>query len=86
MRQSDRWAQHLAASGQKRRQEEQRRRDQVLAEFGGNPQAMADEILRYRHGLVQLAGAVDLMQRGAPFFAILRPGPLWKPNSDGTDD
>jgi hypothetical protein len=47
---------------------------------------MAEEILRYRHGVAQLAGAVDLMQRGAPFFAILRPGPLWKPKSDGAND
>jgi hypothetical protein len=85
MRARDRLAQNLTELRCRRERDEQRNRDQIVAEFGGNPQAMVDEILRYRRGLVQLVDAVDLMQRGAPFFAILRPG-LWKPNSDGADD
>ena len=83
MRARERLAQNFAELRCRREQDEQRDRDQVLAEFGGNLQAMADEILRYRRGLVQLADAIDLLQRGAPVFAILRPGPLWK---DGADE
>src|SRR5262249_15306910 len=82
MRARDRLAQNLAESRQRREQEERQRRNQVIAEFGADPQAMADEILRYRHGLKQLADAVDLMQRGVPFFAIVGSGALWKPKSE----
>jgi hypothetical protein len=66
-------------------QERAQNQDQIIAEFDGNLRAMADEILRLRHGVTQIAAAVDLMQRGAPIFAILRPGPLWKPKPDEAD-
>ena len=51
----------------------QHRRDQVTVEFGGNPQAMADEILRLRYILVQFAEAINWMKLGAPFVMLL-PG------------
>jgi hypothetical protein len=50
----------------------------AIAEFGGDPQAMAAEILHYRHGVAQIAGATDWMRQGAPFVTI-GPGPHWKP-------
>ena len=43
-------------------------------------QAMADEILRLRHGLARLAEAINWMKAGAP-FGMIRPGPYWKPKS-----
>jgi hypothetical protein len=46
---AQRRAQHFAEF--KREQEEQERRDQVIAEFGGDPQAMAAEILRWCRGI-----------------------------------
>jgi hypothetical protein len=45
---------------------------------------MADEILRLRHGLVQLADAVEWMKSGAP-FAMIPPGPYWKPKVEEAD-
>jgi hypothetical protein len=82
---SERQAQALAELRCRREQDEQRDRDQVVAEFGGNPQAMADEILRYRNGLSLLAKGIDWMKLGAP-FAMLPPGPLWKPKPEQVDD
>jgi hypothetical protein len=67
----------------RRERDERWDRDQVIGEFGGDSQAMADEILRLRHGVRQISDAVDLIQRGAPFFGILRPGPYWKDGADG---
>jgi hypothetical protein len=43
----------------------------VIAEFGGDPQAMAAEILRYRLGVAQVVDAIEWMRRGAPFATIL---------------
>ena len=68
----DQLAQNLAVHRQQREQEEHRR-DQVTVEFGGNPQAMADEILRLRYGLAQVAEAINWMKLGAPFVMLL-PG------------
>jgi hypothetical protein len=73
----DRLEQNLAACRRQREQEEQQRRDQVVAEFGGDLNAMADEILRYRHGLAQVAEAIGWMKSGAP-FAMIPPGPAMK--------
>jgi hypothetical protein len=56
----------------------------------GNPEAtlhaMAEEILRYREALRWLAAAVGWAKAGAP-FAVLAPGPLWRPRRpiDGAD-
>jgi hypothetical protein len=52
----------------------------VLAEFGDDSWRMADEILRLRHGLAQLAEALEWMKKGAP-FALIRPGPYWRPRA-----
>jgi hypothetical protein len=52
--------------------------------FGGDPQAMADEVLRLRDGLAQLGKAVDWLKRGAPCI-VIPPGPLWKPKPEETD-
>jgi hypothetical protein len=68
----------IAEIKQEREHEEQERRDAVIAEFGGDLQALADEILRYRHSLALVARTIDWMQRGAP-FGIVNPGPYWKP-------
>jgi hypothetical protein len=68
----------LAEFARQHEQEEQERRDRVIAEFNSDLQAMATEILRYRHAVVQIADAVSWMQAGAP-FATLGPGPYWKP-------
>ena len=45
----------------------------MTVEFGGNPQAMADEILRLRYGLAQLAETIKWMKLGAP-FVMMPPG------------
>jgi hypothetical protein len=84
MRARDRLALNLAELRHRREQDEQRDRDQVVAEFGGDPQAMADEILRLRHGMSLLAKGVDWVKSGAP-FAMLPPGPLWKPKPEKAD-
>jgi hypothetical protein len=69
---------------QRREQEKQQRRDRVVAEFGANPQIMADEILRLRAGLAQLGRAIDWLKRGAPCI-LIPPGPYWKPKSEDAD-
>jgi hypothetical protein len=51
-------SQRFAEFKRQREQEEQERRDQVIAEFNGDLQAMATEILRYRHGVAQIADAI----------------------------
>jgi hypothetical protein len=71
-------AQRIAEFKRQREQEEQARRDQVIAEFNGDPQAMATEILYYRRSVAQTADAIAWMQAGAPFVS-LGPGPYWKP-------
>jgi hypothetical protein len=77
MRASDQAAQNRATYRQQREEQEQRRRDEVVAEFGGSLERMADEILRCRHAVKQLADAVGWMQKGAP-FAVVGPGPHWR--------
>jgi hypothetical protein len=56
-------------------------REQVIAEFNSDVQAMAEAILNYRWGADQLAAAIPLLKRAAP-FALLRPGPYWRGWSD----
>jgi hypothetical protein len=74
---AQRRAQHFAEFKREREKEEQERRDRVIAEFNGDPQAMAAEILRYRRDLAQMAEAIDWMKQGAP-FAMIGPGPHWR--------
>ena len=76
---AQRWAEHKEA----RDREEARRRDQVIAEFDGDLRALADEILRLRHGMTQLADAIEWMKKGAP-FAMIAPGP-WEPKPEEAD-
>jgi hypothetical protein len=84
MRARDQLAQRWAEHKQTRDREGAQRRDQVIAEFGGDPQALAEEILRLRHGLSLLAKGIDWMKKSAP-FAMIPPGPLWKPKSEEAD-
>jgi hypothetical protein len=73
---AERRARHFAEHKHERKQEDQARRDQVIAEFGGDPNAMADEILRYRRGVAQLEEAIGWARQGAP-FTVIAPGPYW---------
>ena len=75
-------ASRITAHRQQCEQAEQQCRDQVLAEFGGDSRAMADEIVRLRNGLSLLAEAVDWVQKSAP-VALVRPGPYWRPRAAG---
>jgi hypothetical protein len=55
----------------------------LIAEFdAGDPEAtlhaLADEILKYRQALRLLAKAVSWAEAGAP-FALIAPGPYWRP-------
>jgi hypothetical protein len=43
---------------------------------------MAEAILQYRRATIQLADAIDWMQKGAP-FAMLGPGPHWPGHKQG---
>ena len=56
------------------RQQEQRARDEVVAEFGGDSQRLADEILRHRRVLKHLAQALAWAEQGEP-FGLIAPGP-----------
>jgi hypothetical protein len=77
MRARDRQAQNLAELRCRREQERTQNQDQVIAEFGGDLRAIADEILRLRRGLAQIADAIDWMKAGAP-FGVVPPGPFGK--------
>jgi hypothetical protein len=46
---------------------------------------MADEILRLRYGLAQLAEAINWMKLGAP-FVMMPPGPYRKSKPEQADD
>ena len=84
---AERWAEHR----RQRDEEERRQRVMVITELdAGDPEAtmhaLADEILKYRLALRQLARAIGLAGAGAP-FGVLGPGPLWRPRHrvDGID-
>ena len=62
------------AAEQRREQGEQCDRDRVIAEFGGDPQRLADEILRHRCVLKHLAQALAWAAQGEP-FGLIAPGP-----------
>jgi len=71
----DRRAQRMRERLAEREQEKQQRRDLVIAEFDGDPQAMADAILIYCRALNERRGRPRL---GAAGRAVLhaRPGTL----------
>jgi hypothetical protein len=82
---SQRQAQGPAEFKRQHEQEEQQGRDQVIAEFGGDMNALAGEILYYRRAAVQLADAANRMTLRAPFS--MPPGPYWVPRPvPATDD
>jgi hypothetical protein len=70
----------LAEMKYERDRVQQRHREAVIAEFDGNIDTMADEILLYRRSLMQLATALDCAQAGTP-FAVIPPGPHAPPNT-----
>ena len=63
---------------QRRDEENQALVDEVIAEFGGNADAMAQEILYWRSRMRQLVDVVGKIESEEP-FAIIGAGPLWKP-------
>jgi hypothetical protein len=63
---------------QERELERQQQRDEVIREFSGDVNSLADEILWYRHCVTQIADAIGWTKLGAPFIA-LGPGAHWKP-------
>jgi hypothetical protein len=78
-RRAERWAEDR----RRREEEERRQRVTLITEFDAGDteatmHAMANEILRYREVLRQLARAISLANAGAP-FGLLGPGPLWRP-------
>jgi hypothetical protein len=81
---SEQRARHWPEHKRQREQEEQRRRDEVIAEFGADLNAIAAELLRYRHAVAQLADAIGWVRTGAPFFAI-RPREPEEERTTGND-
>jgi hypothetical protein len=71
---SEQRAQHFTEHRRQREHEEQQRRDAVIAEFNGDLQALANEIVHYRHCVRQLADAVEWTKAGHWFIAF-PPGP-----------
>jgi hypothetical protein len=67
-------AARLVELRQQREQEEHCDRDQVVAEFGADPQRLADEILRHRRVLKHLVQALAWAAQGEP-FGLIAPGP-----------
>ena len=55
-------------------EEDRQNQDRILAEFGDDPRAMADEILRHRRVLKHLAQALAWAEQGEP-FGLIAPGP-----------
>jgi hypothetical protein len=82
MRARDSLALRLADLPRRMAEEDRQNQDQVIAEFGGDAAAMADEILCLRRGLKVIADAVGLAQKSAP-VALIRPGPYWRPRATG---
>jgi hypothetical protein len=74
MRARDSLAQRLADLPRRMAEEDRQNQDRVIAEFGGDAAAMADEILRYRRVLKHLAQAVAWAAQGEP-FGLIAPGP-----------
>ena len=65
------------------RVEERQSRVMVITEFdAGDPEAtmyaLADEILKYRRAVRLLAKAIGWADAGGP-FALIAPGPHWRP-------
>jgi hypothetical protein len=85
---AEQWAEHR----RQRDEAERRQRVMVITEFdAGDPEvtlhALADEILKYRRAVRLLARAIGWADAGA-LFAIVSPGPYWRPTRmiDGTPE
>jgi hypothetical protein len=83
---AEQWAEHR----RRREEEERRQRVTVITEFdAGDPEAtlhaLADEILKYRRAVRLLAKAIGWADVGAP-FALISPGPLWRPRRTSEGD
>ena len=63
---------------EQREQDDRARIDAVIAEFNGNVDAMAEELLYWRSRMKQIAEVVAKVQAEEP-FAILGAGPHWQP-------
>jgi hypothetical protein len=75
-------ARHAREAREWREQREQQRRaeiDAVIAEFGGDTNALAAALLSYRHWLRQLVDAGGMIREGKPFI-VMGPGPHWRPD------
>jgi hypothetical protein len=83
MRARDRLVQDLAECRRRREQGEQCDRDRVIAEFGGDPQRLADEILRHRCVFKHLAQALAWAAQGEPFGLMRAAGVPSLHESDG---
>jgi hypothetical protein len=57
-------ASHLAARLEQSKREEQERLDRIVAEFDGDPRAMAAEILQYRRATMQIVDALEWRAQG----------------------
>ena len=84
-RRAEQWAEHR----RQREEEDRQQRVAVIAEFdAGEPEAtmhaLANEVLKYRLALRQLARAIGWADAGAP-FGVLGPGPLWRPRGRTSD-
>jgi hypothetical protein len=84
-------AEQWAEQRRQREEEEWQSRVMVITEFdAGDPEAtmhaLADEILRFRLCLRQIADAIELTCAGAE-FGLIRPGPSWRPKrtSEGSE-
>jgi hypothetical protein len=79
-------AEVLARHREDREREDDARRNAVIAEFDGNVQALANEVIYLRRAIYEAAEALRWAQTRAP-FAILGPGPHWQPRkSDAREE
>jgi hypothetical protein len=72
------------------RAEHCRQRVTLIAEFDtgdleATMHALADEILKYRRAVRLLAQAIGWASTGVP-FALIAPGPLWRPRRTSESD
>jgi hypothetical protein len=82
---SEQRARHWAEFKCQREREDQQRRNTVIAEFRNDLGAMATEILRYRHAVVQLTDAISWTRTGAPFIAMGRANRKGRKMTDARD-
>jgi hypothetical protein len=67
------------------REKRERERDCVIAEFDSDMRALADEVIYLRRVVDNVSEAVGLARAGAP-FAVMGPGPHWRPGKERNND